>query len=91
MAAYKSQFVNWHGNYYAVDWASPVALVLPPTAGYQTKWSWGVTNTEVVPISKQFGRAYPGPYAAGGVGFLPTPIAPSSTDQFGIYYVRGPW
>jgi len=90
MAAYRAQFTNWHGNYYDVAWGTPVALVLPPTAGRQTKWSWGVANTEVVPISHQFGRSYPGPYA-GGTGFLPTPLWPSHTDQFGVYYVRGPW
>ena len=64
----------------------------PPNAGRQTKWAWGVTNTQVAPISHQFGRNYPGPYAAGGgTVFLPTPIWPNSTDQFGVYYVRGPW
>lgn len=90
--AYRASLTNWHGNYYAVDWGTPVALVCPPNAGYQTKYSWGVTNTQVVPISHQFGRNYPGVGAAGGgVGFLPTPIWPNSTDQFGIYYVRGPW
>ncbi len=69
-----------------------MALVCPPNAGRQTKWAWGVTNTQVVPISHQFGRNYPGPGAAGGGSvFLPTPIWPNSTDQFGVYYVRGPW
>ena len=90
MAAYRAQFSTWHGAYYDVAWQTPVALVVPPTAGRQTKWSWGVGNTQVTPIYHQFGRAYPGPYA-GGAAFLPTPIWPNSTDQFGIYYVRGPW
>lgn len=90
--AYRASLTNWHGAYCAVDWGTPVALVCPPNAGRQTKYNWGVTNTQVVPISHQFGRNYPGPGAAGGgVGFLPTPIWPNSTDQFGIYYVRGPW
>jgi hypothetical protein len=35
-------------------------------------------------------RAWPGPYA-GGYGFLGTPNWPSHTDQYGVYYVRGPW
>ncbi len=92
-AAYRASLTNWHGNYYDVAWGTPVALVCPPNAGRQTKWAWGVTNTQVVPISHQFGRNYPGPYPAGGgaPGFLPTPIWPNSTDQFGVYYVRGPW
>jgi len=91
--AYRASLSNWHGNYYDVAWGTPVALVCPPNAGHQTKWAWGVTNTQVVPISHQFGRNYPGPYAAAGSGaaFLPTPIWPNSTDQFGVYYVRGPW
>ena len=81
----------WHGGYYDPAWGgSPVALVVPPTAALQTKYSWGVTNTEVVRIYPQFGRAYPGPYA-GGAAFRPTPPQPGSTDQFGVYYVRGPW
>ncbi len=80
----------WHGGYYHAAWGSPVALVVPPTAEYQTKWGWGVGNTRVVPIAHQFGRTYPGPFVPG-TGFLPTPRWPSDTDQFGVYYVRGPW
>ena len=89
--AYRARMSNWHGNYYDVAWGTPVALVVPPTAGRQTKWAWGVGNTEVTTIGQQFGRAYPGPYAGGGAAFLPTPVWPSHTDQFGVYYVRGPW
>jgi hypothetical protein len=89
--AYRASQTNWHGNYYDVAWGGPVPLVCPPNAGYQTKWAWGVGNTQVVPISHQFGRSYPGPGAGGGAAFLPTPIWPNSTDQFGVYYVRGPW
>ena len=81
---------DWAGNYYHTMWGQPVALVVPPTAELQTHWNWGVAQTRVTPICQQFGRAYPGPYA-GGRGFLPTPRWPSSTDQFGVYYVRGPW
>jgi len=81
----------WHGSYYDPAWGgSPVALVVPPTAMLQTKYSWGVTNTDVVRIYHQFGRQYPGSYN-GGNGFIPTPPQPGSTDQFGVYYVRGPW
>jgi len=81
---------SWHGAYYHVAWGSPVALVVPPTARYQTHWGWGVGNTRVAPIYHQFEHDYPGP-AVGGQGFLPTPPWPSDTDQFGVYYVRGPW
>ena len=79
----------WHGGFYHTQWGQPVALVVPPTAKLQTKWAWGVTNTEIARIPHQFGRAWPGPYE-GGYGFLGTPLWPSHTDQFGVYYVRGP-
>lgn len=80
---------NWHGDYYHTAWGTPVALVVPPTAQYQTNWGWGVGNTRMSRIS-QFQRPWPGPYAPGP-GFRPTPNWPSDTDQFGVYYVRGPW
>jgi hypothetical protein len=80
----------WHGYYYHVAWGQPVALVVPPRASLQTHWSWGVAQTSVTPIWHQFSRSYPGPYE-GGIGFLGTPRWPSHTDQFGVYYVRGPW
>lgn len=86
----QAQIRPWHGHYYHAAWGQPVALVSPPTAAFQTHWSWGVAQTRVTPIWHQFNRNYPGPYG-GGVGFLPTPAWPSTTDQFGVYYVRGPW
>jgi hypothetical protein len=69
----------------------PLALVIPPTAEYQTHWGWGVGNTRVTPNVPQFGRNWPGPAAYNPRSFLPTPPWPSDTDQFGVYYVRGPW
>lgn len=84
------RYDNWAGGYSHTMWGQPVALVVPPTAELQTHWNWGVAQTRVTPIWPQFARAYPGPYS-GSAGFLPTPRWPSSTDQFGVYYVRGPW
>lgn len=81
---------EWAGCYYHTMWGQPVALIVPPTAELQTHWNWGVAQTSVTPIWPQFSRNYPGPYF-GGRGFAPTPRWPSSTDQFGVYYVRGPW
>ncbi len=89
-ASHGAQASSWHGDYYHVAWGAPVALVVPPRAKSQTHWGWGVGNTRVTPINPQFEHAYPGP-AVGGQGFLPTPPWPSDTDQFGVYYVRGPW
>jgi hypothetical protein len=83
---------SWHGAYYDMTYGAPMALVIPPTAETQTHMGWGVGANYVTPNCTQFSRIYPG----GGVsynrrGFLATPPWPSSTDQFGVYYVRGPW
>ena len=56
----------WHGNYYNPQWGQPLAMVVPPTANAQTRWSWGVAQTTVNPLYHQFERPYPGP-AMGGV------------------------
>lgn len=85
----------WHGNYYNTTWGEPVSLVVPPTAQMQVKWGWGVAQSEMVPIYHQFRRPYGGTGGTGegGMGtlFSPTPRWPSHTDQFGVYYIRGPW
>jgi hypothetical protein len=86
----RAQGYAWHGGYYDAAWGMPVALVVPPTAEYQTNWGWGVGNTRVTPIYHQFERNYPGA-PVGGRGFRPTPPWPSNTTQFGDYYIRGPW
>ncbi|HWA97825.1 MAG TPA: hypothetical protein VG713_05010 [Pirellulales bacterium] len=80
----------WHYGYYDPAWGQPHALVVPPNSSSQTKYSWGVTGTSVTPIYHQFRRPYPGAWF-GGPGILPAPPQPSHTDQFGVYYVRGPW
>ena len=81
----------WHAGYYDPAWGAPLALVVPPTAYMQTKWGWGVGNSQMTTIDHQFGRSYPGPFEGGGAGVVPTPPWPSHTDQFGVYYIRGPW
>jgi len=83
------QSVSWHGRYYHTGWQSPVALVVPPTAAYQSKMGRGVGTNRMTPIHPQFRRPWPGTTGEGG--FQPTPHWPSHTDQFGVYYVRGPW
>ncbi len=82
---------GWHGSYYNVAWGMPVALVVPPTAKAHVSWGWGVGSTRVAPIRRQFTRNWPGPATYDPRVFRPTPHWPSDTDQFGIYYVRGPW
>ena len=81
----------WHGAYYHAGWGMPVAQLVPPTAESQTHWGWGVGNTRVTPIQHRFRRAYPGPGSYQFGMFHPTPPWPSDTDQYGVYYVRGPW
>jgi hypothetical protein len=89
-AFYQSQVYPWHGEYYDVAWGVPVALVVPPTAENQAHLGSGVGATRVTPIPHQFGRGYPMQVERGGP-FHPTPPWPNSTDQFGDYYIRGPW
>ena len=86
-----AQTYPWHGPYYHQQYGSPVALVVPPTAHMRQTYSWGVSQNLNYPIHHQFGLNYPGYGYAGSNGFWATPQWPSHTDQFGVYYVRGPW
>ncbi len=89
-ARHQNPWSAWHGNYAHTAWGTPVALVVPPTVEYQTNWGWGVGNTRVTPITPQFQRNWPGP-PNGTRRFHPTPAWPNDTNQFGTYYIRGPW
>lgn len=97
IAANQAAARSWHAGYYNTQYGAPVALVVPPTARMSTRWGWGVSQSTMSPIYPQFKRPYPGPVMvdeATGLGpnpLLPTPRWPSHTDQFGVYYVRGPW
>ena len=86
----RAQQYNWHANYAHAQYGQPVALVVPPTANLQTTWSWGAPSASFSRIDHQFGRNYPGPGPFAG-GFRNAPQWPSSTHQFGVYHVRGPW
>ena len=89
----RSQGKSWHSTWYDPAEGRPIALVVPPTAEFQSQYGWGVPSSRVAPIYHQFRRPYPGPGAMGGTGggFLPTPSQPSDTVQFGVNAVRGPW
>jgi hypothetical protein len=97
IAANRAAAESWHAGYYNTQYGAPVALVVPPQSRMQTRWGWGVSQSTMSPIYHQFERPYPGPVMvdpATGMGpsaLLPTPPWPSHTDQFGVYYVRGPW
>jgi hypothetical protein len=84
----------WHGPYAYTPWGMPVALVVPPNSKMHTSYSWGVSQSEMIPIYHQFHRDYPGGVATGfggTQGINATPYWPSHTDQLGVYPVRGPW
>jgi hypothetical protein len=89
----RSQGKSWHSAWYDPAEGRPIALVVPPTAEFQTQYGWGVPSSRVAPLYHQFRRPYPGPgaVAGGSGGFLPTPRLPSDTVQFGVNAVRGPW
>jgi hypothetical protein len=87
---YRAQAYNWNRNYAYTDYGQPTALIVPPTAQLQTNWGWGVGSSRISRIDHQFQRNYPGNGTFGGP-FRPTPVWPSDTTQFGVYYVRGPW
>jgi len=86
----RSCWYNWNRNYAHTDYGQPVALVVPPTANLQTNYGWGVASSRISRIEHQFQRNFPG-YGRFGGPFRPTPVWPSDTTQFGVYYVRGPW
>lgn len=86
----RAQYYNWNRNYAYTDYGQPVALLVPPTAQLQTNYGWGVASSRISRIDHQFQRNYPGNGPFGGP-FRPTPVRPSDTTQFGVYYVRGPW
>ena len=90
-AAYCAACSSWHGGYYHPSYGVPVSLVVSPKAEFQTNWGWGVGNTRVTPIWHQFRRDYPGPLHYDARTLRPTPYWPTDTNQFGVYYIRGPW
>ncbi len=87
----KSPAPTWHGSYYEGGWGMPLALVVPPNAEKQVHYGWGVGATRTTPIEYQYQPGYPMPGYYDRSGFLPVPHWPSSTDQLGVYYIRGPW
>jgi len=82
---------TWHGDYYEAGWGMPLALVVPPNAERQVHYGWGVGATRTTPIEYQYQPGFPIPGYYHRAQFLPVPQWPSSTDQLGVYPIRGPW
>lgn len=91
IARYYSAQRPWHGPYAYTPYGAPTALVVPPTSVMHNSWSWGVAQSEMVPIYHQFHRDFDPGAGYGGSPILPTPLWPSHTDQLGVYPIRGPW
>ena len=88
----QSQMRSWHAGYSSPAYGQPMALVVPPTASFQSVYSWGVGNTQSIPIYHQYGRPYPGAATGAHPGmYQSTPSQPWNTQQFGVYYSRAPW
>jgi len=81
----------WHGDYSNTRWGGPVPLVVPPTAHMQRKMGWGVAQSSMSPIYPRYYRNHQGEIEGERFRFRGTPNWPSHTDQFGVYYIRGPW
>lgn len=88
---FQSQRTPWHGTHNYWRYNRPTALVVPPTAAFQTSYGWGVGQTRSLPINHQFGLPSPGGGGVGGDAFSPAPYLPSNTEQLGVYPVRAPW
>ena len=85
----QSMQTPWHGEYYWLRTGQPTALIVPPTVTMQSNHSWGVSQNTMTPVYHQFGGNAPS--GGGGGIFKATPYAPSHSNQFGVYPVRGPW
>ena len=87
----QAQNYSWHGGYNTWRFGQPTAVVVPPTASYQSSYAWGVGQTRSTPIHHQFGRGAGSSGGVGGGGFQNTPYWPRSTNDFGYYPVRASW
>ena len=81
----------WHGPYHHPQAGRPIPLVVPPTAGMHTEYSWGVTMNEMRPIYHQYSRGVSGRTTERGVHTRPPAYRPASTRHSGVYYLRVPW
>jgi hypothetical protein len=82
---------GWQDGYYSAAWGMPMAVLVPPTARWQTDYAWGAGGTRISRIDARFQPAASGPESSYRMNnYLPAPPQPSDTRQMGEYYVRGP-
>ncbi len=81
----------WNTSYYDPAWGMPEAVVVPPTARWQSNYAWGVGGSRLNRVGARYQAEVPGPESAYDQrDYLPAPPQPSDTRQFGVNYVRGP-
>lgn len=81
----------WNTNNYDPAWGMPEAVVVPPTARWQSNYAWGVGGSRLNHVRARYQAEVPGPGSAYNQrDYLPAPPQPSDTQQFGVNYVRGP-
>ncbi|MGO9112739.1 MAG: hypothetical protein ACLP9L_26190 [Thermoguttaceae bacterium] len=82
---------EWNTTYYDPAWGMPEAVVVPPTARWQSNYAWGVGGSRLNRVGAQYQAEFPGPESAYNQrDYLAAPSQPSDTQQFGVNYVRGP-
>jgi hypothetical protein len=82
---------GWQDGYYDPAWGMPLAVLVPPTARWQTDYSSTVGSARISHINSRFRPEYPGPQSTYRQGdYLSAPPQPYDTRQMGDYYVRGP-
>ena len=81
----------WNGAYRHQAYSTPLAVIVPPTATTYRSLGWGVSKNVVSPLYHQFQLGAPRARKAGYGPYKSLPMYPSSSDQYGAYYIRGPW
>ena len=81
----------WNTGYYDPAWGMPLAVVVPPTARWQSDYSWGVGGSRLSRVGARYQSQVSGPESAyDRRDYLPAPPQPSDTRQFGVGYASGP-
>ena len=82
---------SWNGAYAHQSTGTPIALIVPPTVRSMRVFNWGVSGNTISPVYHQYSLNRFSANSAPRRPFHRTPMYPSSSSQFGVYYIRGPW